>query len=277
MPTNNKRQLAKAEVARNIEELASAGEQYQESLGKDDMSIPFLQILQSLSPQCTRGEAEYIKGAEASDLLDTVTGEIFKTRDVNDESVDGVRILPVHYRRSFVEWVPRHKGGGFVKEWPVEEGLSISTARNESNADIILDGSLLGTPGNQLADTHTHFVFRLKDDGGYDPMLMTMSSTQIKPSKDLNNLVSKLRLPDGRRAPRFFGIFGVSTRRRSNDQGSWYVWSFNKVGDILADGRMELFREAKQFLEGISAGEHKVDFEKADGAAAATNAEEPPF
>lgn len=250
-----------------MEELAGDGEQYQESMSKDDMSIPFLQILQSLSPQCTKGEAEFIKGAEPSDLFDTVTQTLFKTRDDDDNSIEGVRILPIHYKRSFIEWVPRNQGGGIVNEWTVDEGLQIVTQRNDSNLDIIQEGSPYGTPGNQLNDTHTHFVFLIKEDGSYEPMILTMASTQIKPSKDLNNMVSKHALPNGGKAARFFGVYGVTTQRRSNDQGSWYIWKFEKVDDVLGlgDAGTAMYRDAKQFVEGIKAGEHKADYSKMDG------------
>jgi hypothetical protein len=248
-----------------MDELAEAGEQHQEAMGKDDMSIPFLQILQSLSPQCTKGEPEYIKGAEPSDLLNTVTQTLIKTRNDDDAAIAGCQVMPVHYKRSFIEWVTRAKGGGIVKEYSVEEGLSIITARNDQNLDIIQQGSPLGTPGNQLNDTHTHFVFLLNPDGTYEPMILTMASTQIKPSKDLNNMVSKQVLPDGRKAPRFFGIYDVTTQRRSNDQGSWYIWKFERASDVLTAGKMAMFREAKKFVEGIQAGEHKADYSKVDG------------
>lgn len=267
--TKTKTEVAKAKDAQLpaefLDELADAGQEHQEALGKDDMSIPFLQILQQLSPQCTKGKPEFIKGAEPSDLFNTVTQQLFKTRDDNDNPVEAMRILPIHYKRSFIEWIPRAKGGGIVKEYSVEEGLSIVTARNELNQDIIQEGSPLGTPGNQLNDTHTHFAFQILEDGSWTPIILTMSSTQIKPSKDLNNLVSNVKLPDGRKAPRFFGIYSVTTQQRTNDQGSWYVWKFEKVDDVLNANRMDMFRDAKGFIEGIKAGEHKADYSKMAG------------
>jgi hypothetical protein len=252
-----------------MDELAQAGEDHKESLGKDDMSIPFLQILQSLSPQCTKGEPEFIKGSEPSDLLNTVTQTLIKTRDDdNNEITGGCRVLPISYKRSFIEWVPRKEGGGIVQEYSVEEGLSIITQRSkETGQDIIQPNSPLGTPGNQLNDTHTHFMFLINEDGTYEPVVLTMSSTQIKPSKDLNNMVSKQVLPDGRKAPRFFGIYDVTTQYRSNDQGSWYVWKFARATDVLEDGKMDMFREAKAFVAGIETGEHKVDHSKSQGEA----------
>lgn len=249
-----------------MDELARAGEQHQETMSKDDMSIPFLGILQSLSPQCTKGEPEFIKGAEPSDLFDTVTQKVFKTTDDDGNPVPAsIQILPIFYKRSMIEWVPRTKGGGLVKEYSIEDGMTIKTVRNDANQDIIQSGSPLGTPGNQLVDTHTHFVFVIHPDGNYEPMIIACSSTQLKPSKDLNNMVSKHKLPDGRKAPRFFGIYSVTTQRRSNDKGSWYVWKFEKVDDVLNAGKMDMFRDAMEFYHGVEAGEHKADYTKADG------------
>jgi hypothetical protein len=263
-----------------LDEIAQAGQEYQETLTKDDMSIPFIQILQQLSPQCTKGKPEYIKGAEPSDLFNTVTQQVFKSRDENNNPIEAMRILPIFYKRSFIEWVPRSKGGGIVKEYSVEDGLSIITKRSENNLDIIQVGSPLGTPGNQLNDTHTHFCFQVNNDGTWTPVILTMTSTQIKPSKDLNNLVSNVKLPDGRKAPRFFGIYSVTTQQRTNDQGSWYVWKFEKVSDVLEAGMMDMFRDAKAFLEGIKSGEHKADYSKMESEVnpeAVKNLDEVPF
>lgn len=266
----SKTQVVKAKEdqlpAELMDELLADGADYREAMGKDDMSIPFLQILQQLSPQCTKGKAEFIKGAEPSDLFDTVTRRLFKTRDDDNNEVEGVHIMPIHYKRSFIEWVPRSQGGGIVGEYSVEEGLSIITKRNDTGQDIIQPGSLLGTPGNQLNDTHTHFVYLINADFTFEPVILAMASTQIKPSKDLNNMVSKHTLPSGAPAARFFATYTVTTQQRTNDQGSWYVWKFERLSDVTKTPELiTAYRSAKEFLEGIKAGEHKADYSKMEG------------
>ncbi len=247
------------------DELAADGATFKETMSKEDMSIPFLQILQSLSPQCVKGKPEYMKEADPSDLYNTVSQSLYKTMDKDDKPIIGARLLPIHYKRSFIEWVPRSAGGGLVKEWDVADGLNAKTIRNESNQDIIIEGSPVGTPGNQINDTHTHFMFMIADDGSYEPVVLTMASTQVKPSKDLNNMVSKHVHPDsGAKLARFFGVYSATTQQRTNDQGSWYVWKFEKVSDVIELGEkgMAMYRDAKSFVEGITAGEHKVDYSK---------------
>lgn len=261
-----------------MDELAAAGEQHRESMTKDDMSIPFLSILQSLSPQCTKGEPEYIKAAEASDLYNSVTQKTFTTTDEDGEAlISAVQVLPIYYKRSMIEWIPRNKGGGLVKEYSLEDGMSIITQRSEETGhEMIQQGSPLGTPGNQLVDTHTHFMFAIYRDGTWEPIIIACTRTQLKPSKDLNNMVSKHVLSDGRKAPRYFGIYSVTTQRKSNDKGSWYIWKFEKVTDVLEAGKLDMFREAKAFYEGVDAGEHKADHAKmADGDANPTTSKAP--
>jgi len=268
---------AKKEVAKKaeaglpaalLEELEIAGAE-REVMGKDDMSIPFLQILQSLSPQCTKGEPEFIKGAEASMLFNTVTKDMFPTYDEDDNSLPGAHVISIAYKPSFIEWVPRAQGGGFVNEYDVAVGSTIITQRNDTNQDIIQPGSPVGTPGNQLAYTHTHFVFVVdKATGRIKPAVMSMTSTQVKPSKTWNALINETELPSGKPAPRFFGVWAVSTQRRSNDHGTWYVWDFTRDGSIidLGDAAGAVMAEAKKFATGIDEGEVSADHAKAAAA-----------
>lgn len=262
-------------VAEFEDEFAQDAADHKEAMDRKDMSIPFLQILQSLSPQCTRGEAEYIKGAEPSMLFDTVTKKTYPTRDDDDNAVPApVRILPVFYKTSFIEWVPRSKGGGYVDEYDYAVGSTAKTAKNDSGQDIIQNGSPVGTPGNQLVETHTHFVFVIQPDGSYEPAVMSMSSTAMKASRDLNTMVSKHRTANGQPAARFFGIYSITTQFKSNEKGSWYIPVFEKVSDVQAEGLMDMYRAAREFNEGIKAGEHKADHAKHgddNGAAANPN------
>ena len=54
-----------------FEENAGAGLQ---NIGADQMQIPFIRILQALSPQLNKDKPEYIKGASQGDIFNTVTG-----------------------------------------------------------------------------------------------------------------------------------------------------------------------------------------------------------
>ena len=96
-----KRATSKNVVNINDSELAvySTGEAdgFEES-DSDSYAIPRLKLLQKLSPEVDEDNGEYIEGAKHGQFFNTATGELFP---------DGVKVIPCHYRRSFIEWVPR--------------------------------------------------------------------------------------------------------------------------------------------------------------------------
>ena len=84
--------------------LASAGKGLQ-NISNDDVTIPRLAIIQSGSPQRKKKDEKYIDGADEGMIFNTVTNELYK---------DSLEVIPCGYRKTYVEWVPRDKGGGLV-------------------------------------------------------------------------------------------------------------------------------------------------------------------
>jgi len=246
----------KALVVSSENALAMMGEMdlsgYQELLTQDDVAIPFLSILQQLSPQCVDGDPLYNPDAKPSMVYNSVTGELLETKK------DGFDFIPFTYKASLIEWVPRAKGGGFVKEYSIDLKDKFKFSRNEQNLDIIQQGSELGTPGNQLNLTHTHVIGLVKG-AVLEPAVMTMTSTQIKASKQLNALIKNnpLIIKGAAVHVRFAHVINAKTLQRKNDQGMWYVWDFERKGLL---GNKTHFDFAKNFVDGMKAGEHKVDF-----------------
>ena len=62
------------DIMDDILEFAGEGATFDSS----EMQIPFIRILQAMSPQLKKREAEYIEGAEQGDMFNTVTGDKFK-------------------------------------------------------------------------------------------------------------------------------------------------------------------------------------------------------
>jgi hypothetical protein len=255
-----------------MQELMADAQEFRETMTREDMAIPFIQVLQQLSPQCVEGDPAYIENAKAGMFFNTVTNEVF------DGKGDGIQLVSIAYKASYIEWVPRNAGGGFVNEYDVAEGASIRTARNDNGLDIIQSGSPLGTPGNQLSYTHTHYVFMVRPDGTYEPALLTMTSTQVKHSKKLNFQIANLKLPGSAvPAPRFFGLWRGQTEMNKNDQGIWYTWKFSRIGSILDLGELgaAIYAAAKDFARSVAAGETKADYSKTDAGAAGSGGRQP--
>ena len=84
--------------------LANAGKGLQ-NISNDDVTIPRLAIIQSGSPQRKKKDEKYIEGSDEGMIFNTVTNELYK---------DSLEVIPCGYRKTYVEWVPREKGGGLV-------------------------------------------------------------------------------------------------------------------------------------------------------------------
>jgi hypothetical protein len=84
-----------------------------EGMSTNDIAIPFILLLQALSPQL-RGTTK-ISGAEEGDFYNNVTKEVYGKN---------LSLIPCAFKKSWVEWIPRGQGGGYVQEHATEEILS---------------------------------------------------------------------------------------------------------------------------------------------------------
>jgi len=119
------------------DDLLSAGTGLEEA-SADDYAIPFLRILQSMSPQLKKSDGKYIQGAEEGNFFNTVTESVY-------DGTEGVMIIPCAYKKKYIEWVTRGNGGGFVSD---EHSASIlKECKKDDN------GRFMWTNGNQIAET----------------------------------------------------------------------------------------------------------------------------
>ena len=219
-----------------------------ENMGSDDLAIPFLTVLQALSPEVKRSEGAYIEGAIEGMVLNTVTKQVIDTEKVK------LYVVPCVYKRSFVEWRVREKGGGFVNEYHTAPNLP--TVRDDKSREILPNG-------NQLNDTRAFYVMVQMDDGPLLPAVLAMTSTQIKKAKQWNMQMDMLRLTDesdgtSYKPPIYATRWLVETVPESNEKGSWYGWKFTHDGYF--DGEEDpRFVEASNFAKAIMSGAAAAD------------------
>lgn len=207
-----------------------------ENLKAKDLAIPYIALLQGLSPQVMPGKSKYIAAAKPGMFLDSSVEELF----------DEMRIIPCLYRNQMVEWVPREEGGGFVASHPVgyEEGLT----RNEK-------GQFECKNGNVLIDTRYFFCLLLRDDMDPKPVVLALQSTQIKKAKNWLTKMQSMRAlgGDGKKfmPPMFSCIWKVSSVGESNQKGDFFGYKIEIEGAIddkklydLAKGAVKMFETA---------------------------------
>jgi|TARA_B100000212_G_scaffold331371_1_gene298522 hypothetical protein len=238
-------QVVASELDKMLEADAGVG---LENITTEDMQIPFIRIIQALSPQLQKDDPLYIKGAEQGDIFNTVSQEIYK----QDE---GVIVVPAFFEKKFLEFQLRSSGGGFVRELAADDKDITMTSR-EGTIELLPNG-------NELVRTHQHLVIAQSADGTIAPSVLDMKKTQLKVSRRWNTLKNSARLPSGALMPIYGTAWQVTTVLEANDQGKWFNYKLDRVNDITpAIEKMML--EARNMYQGVSKGEVKMAAASAD-------------
>jgi|TARA_R100000781_G_scaffold93882_1_gene58361 hypothetical protein len=222
---------------------ASAGEGT--SFDSSEMQIPFIRIIQALSPQIKKKDPGFIEGADQGDAFNTVTNEHWSGEE-------GLVVIPCYQETKFLEFVPRDSGGGFMGEMEPSNPDLQNTERK--GAREILPN------GNELVKSDQHYCLILGDGGMFQPAIVDMKSSQLKVSRRWKTQIAmqKIRHPktDALLTPAVFAtMWKLTTTEESNDQGTWYNWSVTKHG--LVNTR-DTLTEAKLFREQVMKGAVKA-------------------
>ena len=227
-----------------------------------EMQIPFVRLLQPMSPQLNKKKAEYIEGASSSDIFNNVTGQYW-------DGEKGITVIPCYQTTKYLEFVPLDMGGGFRGEIAPNNPVLQQTTR--SGARELLPS------GNELVKSDQHFCLIVEEDGSYQPAVIDMKSTQLKVSRRWKTQIAMQKIKNPKTGqlvtpPVFATVWKLRSVEESNDQGSWANWTIERVG--LVEDR-SIFQEAKAFRESVMAGEVKAQAE--DHGPAAMDESEIPF
>ena len=227
---------------------AGAGFENQTS---DDYSIPFLQILQALSPQIQENEA-----LRQGMILNTVTGETF-------EGKVGIAFVPATTQHVYVEWKPRDAGGGFVGIHEPSSDLIRQCVANQAFGDY-------RTPdGNELIETFYVYGVAIDSDENVSQAVLAFSSSKIKKYKGWMTKAKtiQLPLPDGRRipAPLFAHKYRLRTVSEKNNKGQFFNWDISFDGANALEARLlpadPLFQSAVAIKTLIEGGKARAAYE----------------
>lgn len=226
---------------------------------RDDLSIPFLRVLQDMSPQAKPRDPAYVAGAAPGDFLHTITKQVWKGEQ-------GLLVLPVHYEKRHIEWKRREDNGGFVADHGYKPELAATTTRDEKNRDILPNG-------NHLVATALYYllVVQLDERGKLTDVteaVLALTSTQLKVSRLWNTMMRGTTIEDpvsGARRPAqtFYRAYKLTTKVESNDKGSWYGLSV-EVGptvEQLQDG-VELYTSGRNLAKMIASGQRKANVQE---------------
>ena len=212
----------------------------------EDFAIPFIRVLQPMSPQLNKASGSYVDNASAGDLYNTVTNSVYS----GDK---GIVLVPSAYVKKYIEWVPREKGGGLVNANHDISILSECKKDPESRRFYTKDG-------NEIVETAQFYVLVL--DPEPQQAVIAFTSTQLSVARKWLTMMRMARVQNSQgqhvEAPMFAYTYRLTTTSQSNDKGTWNSFSISQEGQTsLADAQV-----AKTFMTAARSGEVEVKEEQ---------------
>jgi hypothetical protein len=203
-----------------------------EGVGINDLIIPRLSMIQDLSPQRKKNDPAYIPGAEEGMIFNTVSRQLYGNK---------IFVVPVYYRKEWVLWKDRLKGGGFGGAFANEELAEAERQRKESPDDWAIQ------------DTHQNFVLVVSPEstkGQFiaEEAVMSMSKSQSSIARQLNTMA---RMAGGDRFSRMYKFEVVPASGTKGDYFNWKVVQLGATPDAL-------FKRAEEMYEAVSSGQKDV-------------------
>lgn len=175
-----------------------------EELTLDTMAIPFMRIVQELSPQMKKSKPEYDPNAEEGMFVNSVNGKLY---------TPPIRVVIGKFQHIFLEWGAVR--GQLMGVHSPEAVANKNFLRNDKNK--LVDP----TTGHIFDECYSYYALNV-DEPEEGVFIIACMSTNIKEAKKLNrNLMHTLIPGTNKRALPYFMVWEVSTVDMSNDQGDW--------------------------------------------------------
>ena len=152
-----------------------------EDINNLTMAIPFIKILQQLSPELNKAKTTFVKDAKVGDFFNTVTKEVYGA---------SIEVIILKFERIYTEWLPNR--GGLVSYHSPEDAERIAINPEKF-------GGWKTDSGNDLQENYVYYILIVgHEDEGI--AVISMSSSGLKVAKKLNRLLVTHILSNGKRA-----------------------------------------------------------------------------
>lgn len=190
-----------------------------ETVTAKDINIPYIQFLQSGSPQCKKGHEKRIEGAAEGDVVATGINRLYK---VDEDGNSALNISVVQKITLITEWAPNRGGLQGYHSLAKKDELGIKKAKNQDGKDILVLPN-----GNEVQETDYLFCVAVPPENE-TPFFCIVSAAQTKRSA-IRQLFTSLTFDCQGALPTFAFVYTVGTTVRTKDSYSWVVPKFTKV------------------------------------------------
>lgn len=223
----------------------------------EDVSIPFVKLLQPNSPEVARQE---IEGIVAGAYFNTVTKQFYK-------NPSGMLYIAACTRHEYLQWRPQDEGGGFVGRFSIEDPVVLKAKSGAEFGSYYVDAEgRTGDKGDELSETFTLFGVVCDESSVLSMAILPFKGTGIKCYKNMmTQLRSNTILQGGKKKnpPLFANLLKFTSEFKSKDKNSWWVPVYTpakgSVTDSLVSQNDERFIQALAVERMIKANSAQID------------------
>ena len=262
--------MSKNEIEKKNENTALANFDFGQDAGvgvnmeMDDLKIPFLKLLQALSPAVQEGTDSYVEGARPGMLMNSASEELF-------DGAEGINLVLAFRRKSFVEWRPNR--GGFAGDHDPRSKVVLDAKANAAKAY-----ELFTEEGNSLEETKSLYAIQLNEEGtpvGY--LVIPFTGSKMNAWRNYFTKLDSARIPGTDKkvtdvAPLFAMGVKLVSKGEVNKKGEPYK-NFelkpakgNVVDSVILDQSSPAYVQAKALHEAIDQGRAKADYDTHENA-----------
>mgnify|MGYP005821017135 FL=1 len=222
-----------------------------EDIKQEDVSTPILKILHQLSPECNERDPKYVEGSKPGMIYASSLGKLI------DGVKEGLDIIIAHAQTRYPEWQER----GDSASAPVGTHINIPEDAVEERS-----GRYRLTNGNYVEKTAYFYVIVVMGNESR-PAVIPMRSSNLSPARELNNLLTNLRVTDDKgtfQPATYSAMFNLKTVGKTAGSKSWHVYKPSKVRmlDISNQKDSNLYTAASELQKTVAKGTAKPKYEK---------------
>lgn len=242
-------------------------------IDSSEVITPRINLLQAMSKQVKKSEAEYIKGAEEGMMMNSLTKELFSGEK-------GLRFVPCYNETGWNEWIPQSLGGGLAKRWGKDVSFKQTYVEEKGKYQrIATDDKGKSYVASEVSKYSDYYVLVINEDGSYFPAVIGFSGTKYKVHRKLINDIS---LPDYKKkdgsfvtpAP-FYRVYDLFTVPESDGTNSWFNYKFERAGNYnILQNKEQVAKSAAEFRNLVQEGKIVAVAEQQDDAKVIDNDDE---
>ena len=224
-----------------VDEMEFDGPSGFDGVDNDCITIPFLKVAQAATDEAKKGSPKQIQGLEVGQFFCPATRKVYG---------ENVRLIILRFYRQYVIYESREPDSRFMGTMTPEQFATAIEPTATRERSFHLDSE-----GHRYVDTR-NFIVMVASALNDGPMLLSLSSTGIAPSKKWLTQAQNVRDGSGRVAPIWANVWEVSTGYMDNPQGSYYQISrISRLGYVHPDKKNLV---VNAFLDAQGAGVHEL-------------------